>query len=61
MICRRCGCTLVDQDEVGWYYQIPVNNGSGLTFMDRVHECGGKPHEAIERKWEDYVDESGYG
>jgi hypothetical protein len=37
---------LVDRDEQGWYYQAPVTDprAPGLTFMDRVHECGGKPH-----------------
>ena len=45
--CLRCGRTLVDDDELGWYYQVPVTDAEmpGLTFMDRVHECDGQPHE----------------
>lgn len=47
MECTRCGHVLVDEDEAGWYYQQPVTRpeAAGLTFMDRVHECDGKPHE----------------
>ena len=53
--CTRCGHVLVDEDELGLYYQVPVTEdlpaelvtpgrSSTLTFMDRVHECDGKPH-----------------
>jgi hypothetical protein len=44
--CQRCRRRLVDLDEVGWFYQKPVTSpeAPGLTFMDRVHECDGKPH-----------------
>ena len=44
--CQRCRKVLVEQDEIGWYYQQPVTDPAapGLTFMDRVHECDGKPH-----------------
>lgn len=47
MKCTRCGHILVDEDEQGWYYQTPMADpeAPGLTFMDRVHECDGKPHE----------------
>lgn len=47
--CRRCLRTLVGEDELGWYYQVPVTDPEvpGLTFMDRVHECGGQPHNVI--------------
>ena len=45
--CLRCHRVLVDRDEVGWYYQVAVEmpEAPGLTFMDRVHECEGQPHE----------------
>lgn len=48
-LCARCRRVLVDQDDVGWYYQVPVTDPEipGLTFMDRVHECDGKPHLVI--------------
>ena len=44
--CLRCRRTLVDRDELGWYYQTPVTSpeAPGLTFMDRVHKCEGEPH-----------------
>lgn len=52
--CTRCHRVLVDEDELGLYYQVPVQENFGplyeggpdniLTFMDRVHECDGKPH-----------------
>jgi hypothetical protein len=46
--CARCRHVLVDEDELGWYYQEPVTDSRapGLTFMDRVHECRdhGQPH-----------------
>ena len=47
MKCARCQHVLVDRDELGWYCQIPVTDPTmpGLTFMDRVHECDGKPHD----------------
>src|SRR5581483_8743267 len=46
--CARCERVLVDEDDQGWYYQMPVTlpDAPGLTFMDRVHECYGKPHDA---------------
>lgn len=49
--CARCGHVLVDEDGQGWYYQVPVTDARapGLTFMDRVHECDGKPHDARPR------------
>ena len=49
--CARCRKVLVDQDELGWYYQAPVTDPDvpGLTFMDRVHDCDGEPHEVISR------------
>jgi hypothetical protein len=45
--CARCGKVLVDQDEHGWYYQVPVTDpiAPGLTFMDRVYRCGGPLHD----------------
>jgi hypothetical protein len=45
--CARCEHVLVDQDELGWYYQVPATDPEvpGLTFMDRVHDCDGKPHD----------------
>lgn len=45
--CARCRHVLVDEDGQGWYYQVPVTDPRmpGLTFMDRVHECDGKPHD----------------
>ncbi len=45
--CARCGHVLVDEDDAGWYYQTPVTDPRmpGLTFMDRVHECGGQSHD----------------
>jgi hypothetical protein len=47
--CARCGHVLVDEDEHGWYYQAPATDARiGLTFMDRVHECDGKPHDVRE-------------
>jgi hypothetical protein len=47
--CARCRRLLVDEDELGWYYQTPVidSRAPGLTFMDRVHECDGQPHMAV--------------
>ena len=39
-LCVRCRHVLVDEDDQGWYYQTPVE-------MDRVHQCGGKPHLVI--------------
>lgn len=47
--CTRCRKVLVDEDELGWYYQTPVTDPAvpGFTFMDRVHECEGKPHTVI--------------
>jgi hypothetical protein len=49
--CARCLRTLVDEDELGWYYQVPVTDprAPGLTFMDRVHVCfqTGQPHEVV--------------
>jgi plasmid maintenance system antidote protein VapI len=36
-ICARCRRHLVDEDE------------AGFTFMDRVHECDGRPHDVIIR------------
>jgi hypothetical protein len=51
--CLRCGHVLVGVDELGPYYQVPVGMPmpellpgfpSHLTFMDRVHACGGLPH-----------------
>lgn len=53
--CARCGHILVDEDELGLYYQVPVTEElpaglqapglpTTLTFMDRVHECNGRPH-----------------
>lgn len=49
--CARCGRVLVAEDEQGWYCQVPVTDprAPGLTFMDRVHECDGKPHDARPR------------
>jgi hypothetical protein len=49
--CARCRRVLVDEDDQGWYYQAPVADPEvrGLTFMDRVHECEGKPHEVVPR------------
>ena len=49
--CARCRRVLVDEDDAGWYYQVPVTypEAPGLTFMDRVHECDGLPHEVISR------------
>ena len=48
-LCDRSRRVLVDQDDVGWYYQIPVESPEvpGLIFMDRMHQCDGKPHLAI--------------
>jgi hypothetical protein len=45
--CARCLRVLVGEDESGWYYQSPESDpeAPGLTFMGRVHECDGKPHE----------------
>jgi hypothetical protein len=53
--CVRCGHVLVDEDELGLYYQVPVEQNMGplvpggpdvvLTFADRVHECEGHPHQ----------------
>jgi hypothetical protein len=45
--CARCGRVLVDEDEQGWYFQVPVTDprAPGLVFMDRVHDCDGKPHD----------------
>jgi hypothetical protein len=44
--CERCGHVLVGEDEIGPYYQAPVvDQETGLTFMDRVHTCGGEPHQ----------------
>lgn len=44
--CARCKHVLVDVDELGAYYQIPVTDSRmpGLTFMDRVHSCYGAAH-----------------
>jgi hypothetical protein len=52
MKCARCLRTLVDEDDVGWYYQTPVTDPEipGLTFMDRVHECDGMPHDVVARE-----------
>ena len=49
--CARCHHIVVDEDELGWYYQVPVTSPEipGLTFMDRVHECDGEPHEIVSR------------
>ena len=59
-LCARCRKVLVDEDELGWYYQVPVEENFGplypggpdtmMTFMDRVHECDGKPHLVIARE-----------
>ena len=48
-LCARCRRVLVDQDDVGWYYQVSVTDLEmpNLVFMDRVHECDGKPHLVI--------------
>jgi len=48
-LCARCRHVLVDEDDEGWYYQVPVTlpDVPGLTFMDRVHQCEGKPHLVI--------------
>ncbi len=45
--CGRCFKVLVGQDDVGWYYQVPVTDLAvpGLTFMDRVYRCGGPLHD----------------
>lgn len=53
--CTRCGHILVDEDELGLYYQEPVTQNMGplwpggddtvITFADRVHACGGSPHQ----------------
>ncbi len=50
--CTNCGCVLVDEDEQGWYYQTPVTDPEipGLVFMDRVHECDGKPHHVEQQQ-----------
>lgn len=50
--CKRCGAVLVDEDDQGWYYQVPATDPRipGFTFMDRVHECHGLPHEVSNRK-----------
>jgi hypothetical protein len=44
--CLRCRHTLVDEDDVWWYYQVPVEmpEAPGLVFMDRVHRCEGLLH-----------------
>jgi hypothetical protein len=52
--CLRCGHVLAGEDELGCYYQEPKEENFGplheggpdttLTFMERVHECGGLPH-----------------
>lgn len=49
--CARCGKVLVDQDEHGWYYQVPVTDpvAPGLTYMDRVYRCGGPLHDVRPR------------
>jgi hypothetical protein len=46
LACTDCGHVLVGQDEMGWYYQVPVTDPGmpGWVFMDRVHECDGTPH-----------------
>jgi hypothetical protein len=46
-LCGRCGRVLVDEDELGWYYQSAIEDPElpGLTFMDRVHDCDGRPHD----------------
>ena len=41
--CRRCHRPIFEGD-TGWYCQVPITVG-GLTFMDRVTECHGEPHE----------------
>lgn len=48
-LCARCRRVLVDEDELGWYCQVPVTSEEipGLTFMGRMHECDGKPHLVI--------------
>jgi hypothetical protein len=49
--CARCQHVLVDEDELGWYYQVPVTDPEfpGLTFAARVHDCDGKPHDVRPR------------
>jgi hypothetical protein len=49
LLCARCRHVLVDEDDQGWYYQIAVTSEEipGLVFMDRVHQCDGKPHLVI--------------
>lgn len=48
-LCACCRHVLVDEDDQGWYYQTPVETPEvpGLIFMDRVHQCDGKPHLVI--------------
>jgi hypothetical protein len=49
-VCARCLHPLVGRDDRGWYYQAPASDPRvpGLTFMDRVHECDGRPHDTDE-------------
>lgn len=45
MRCVRCERPIFEGD-TGWYSQEPTTDPEvpGLTFMDRVTDCGGVPH-----------------